>query len=671
MTQGNVIPTNPEIETSRNYRADIDGLRAIAVIPVVLYHVGIPAFSGGFIGVDVFFVISGFLITSLILPEIQSATFSLTQFYERRVRRLFPALFAVLLFSCVAAVVLLMPGDLEDFGESAAATAIFTSNFMFYTEDGYFDGPSEFMPLLHTWSLAIEEQFYLLFPLLLVFIARYLSGTFILCLIGLWAASLLISIYSVGADPSAAFFLLPGRMWELLTGAVLAIGIFSPHSNRFVNELMGGIGLMLIVYSIFAFDNQTPFPGAAALLPCLGTFLLIYSGISQQTSIAKILSLKPLVFVGLISYSLYLWHWPIIVFSRHFLLRDVAGYEVPVIIGTSLLLAILSWRFIELPFRGSHGLLSRSALFRVSGIVMFAIICVGLLFDRTGGLPQRLTPEVAKVVNPEPADYDKSCVRVYPQDVDMQNLCKINDTVTAPTFVVWGDSHAANFLHGIASASKAKNVNGISAIVHGCPPLLHVGWAKPNPKRPSCKQFNTAVFELIKANKDLKTIILAARWALHAEAHPYAKERGDAVFLSNDDLKATSVPQNHQIYNQGLLDVVRELKTLGRDVKIINSVPEIGWNVPVALGQKMRFNRPIEIETTYTEFLARQKFVTEAFKLAMNRYKFQLIAVTPYLCDSHRCRVMEAGQTLYTDSNHLSLAGLELIKPAFEQLFQE
>jgi len=641
------------------------------VVPVVLYHVGIPAFSGGFIGVDVFFVISGFLITSLILPEIQNTTFSLTQFYERRVRRLFPALFAVLVFSCVVATVLLMPRDLEDFGESAAATAIFTSNFMFYTEDGYFDGPSEFMPLLHTWSLAIEEQFYLLFPLLLVFIARYLSGTFIFCLGVLWVASLLISIWSVSADPSAAFFLLPGRMWELLTGAVLAIGVLSPHSNRFLNELMGATGLMLIVYSIFTFDHQTPFPGAAALLPCLGTFLLIYSGIAQETTIARLLSWRPLVFVGLISYSLYLWHWPIIVFSRHFLLRDVAGYEVWVVIGVSTLLAILSWRFVELPFRGSHGLLTRASLFRVSGIVMFAIVCVGLLFDRTEGLPQRLAPEVARISNPEPAGYKKSCVRVYPEDVNMQSRCRVNDTSASPTFVVWGDSHAASFLSGIASASKARNINGVSAIVHGCPPLLHVGWVKPSPKRPNCKKFNAAVFDLIKANENLQTVILAARWAFHAEAYPYAKERGETVFLSNDEMKATSVAQNHQVYQQGVLDVIGELVALGRDVKVINSVPEIGWIVPTALGQKIRFNRPIEIETKYTEFLSRQQFVSESFNRALDKYEFQLIPVAPYLCDNVRCRVTDTGRTLYTDGDHLSLSGLEVIKPVFEQLFEE
>ncbi len=259
------------------YRADIDGLRALAVLPVMLFHAGVSTFAGGFVGVDVFFVVSGFLITSILVRDIDVGSFSLSRFYERRVRRLFPALFLVVAVSIPCALVVLAPEDLEDFGQSVIATGTFSSNFLFYLEDGYFEGPADLKPLLHTWSLAVEEQYYLFFPLLLVWLQRQGWG-YGKALASLAVVSFAIGVWSVANDQSAGFYLLPGRFWELLLGAMLALYGTRFRLSALPSAAIGALGLSMIGYAILQFSDHTPFPGWAALLPCFGTALVIFAG---------------------------------------------------------------------------------------------------------------------------------------------------------------------------------------------------------------------------------------------------------------------------------------------------------------------------------------------------------------------------------------------------------
>ena len=385
------------MQAGHNYRPDIDGLRALAVLPVVFYHAGFESFSGGYVGVDVFFVISGYLITSIIAREIESDTFSLSHFYERRARRLFPALFTVLAATAVGSFFLLMPWELEDFGQSLATTAIFSSNFLFFTEAGYFDGPAEMKPLLHTWSLAIEEQYYLLFPAFLFAVRNFLGGRYIGATAGLFIASFVISVWSTYAAPDAAFYLLPSRTWELMLGSLIALG--TPMiSKAGLRQFTALLGVALVLTAVFLFQHDTRFPGLAALVPCIGTALIIIAGMgSQSTAVGKLLSWKPIVAVGLISYSLYLWHWPVLVLAKHYLLRPLDGLEASVLVGFSLLLAYVSWRFVEKPFRGKDALLDRRGVFRWSGGAILGLIVIGLVFDETEGLSGRLPADVAQI----------------------------------------------------------------------------------------------------------------------------------------------------------------------------------------------------------------------------------------------------------------------------------
>ena len=335
------------------YRADIDGLRAIAIVPVVLYHAGFPGLKGGFVGVDVFFVISGFLMASLILSEIDQGAFSLGHFYERRVRRIFPALFATIAASAVAAWLLFMPIEFQYFSRSAMAAALFGSNILFWQESGYFDAAAELKPLLHTWSLAVEEQFYIVFPLLMLVIARFRRQWtgWILCTLLL--VSFGLSIWQVESAPVAAFYLLPSRFWELLLGAVLALGLVPRSNSPIVAQALVLVGIILIGVAVFAYDEDTSFPGLSALVPCLGAALVIH-GRAEDTPIGRALSWPPLVFIGLISYSLYLWHWPVIVFQRTdaIFAPETTGAVKVALVGASIGIAFLSWRFVERPFRG-------------------------------------------------------------------------------------------------------------------------------------------------------------------------------------------------------------------------------------------------------------------------------------------------------------------------------
>src|SRR5436309_10032587 len=268
----------PAMPRQLKYRSDIDGLRAIAVVPVVLYHAGVQSFAGGFVGVDVFFVISGYLITALVASEVRGGHFSLVRFYERRIRRIFPALFTVVAFSCVTASFFFMPMDFKRFGASVAAMTLFASNFLFWRQSGYFDAAADLKPLLHTWSLAVEEQFYFVFPIVLVWILRLRRNRWQAVIIVSATVSFAWSVWQVAEDPTAAFYLPLARAWELLVGSLLALSIVPAIGRRFWNEAAGIMGIGLIAWSVLRFSAETPFPGINALLPCAGAALIIHSG---------------------------------------------------------------------------------------------------------------------------------------------------------------------------------------------------------------------------------------------------------------------------------------------------------------------------------------------------------------------------------------------------------
>lgn len=373
------------------YRPEIDGLRTLAVIPVILFHAGYKSFSGGFVGVDIFFVISGFLITNIIYRETQEQRFSIITFYERRIRRIMPALIFVSVICLFFGHLWMLPGEHEKFSRSIIATNLFASNILFWRESGYFDQASELKPMLHTWSLAVEEQFYIVFPLVLMALAKVPSTIFILLLSVAAVISLGISEWMSTTHIQANFYLPISRAWELGSGALLAIGMQQlGESKRIYSETASITGLLLILFSIFTYDKSLPFPGIWAIPPVLGSVLIIGFA-TKKTVVGKILSWKPIVGIGLISYSAYLWHQPLFAFARIRSVTEVSELGYLILALCSLFLAYLTWRFVEQPFRQKLKF-TRNQVFLSTGLASITLILIGFIGVVTGGLPSRNDP---------------------------------------------------------------------------------------------------------------------------------------------------------------------------------------------------------------------------------------------------------------------------------------
>ncbi len=647
-----------------SYRPEIDGLRALAVVAVVLFHARVPGFAGGFVGVDVFFVISGFLITGLILPQIRGGQFTLREFYQRRVRRLFPALFAVLLVSMPLAYWLLLPEELEDFGQSLLATALFVSNFLFYSEAGYFAGPAEAKPLLHTWSLAVEEQYYLLFPLLLLALRRWLPRYLLVTLV-LLVLSLLLSQWSVRNAPVAGFYLLPSRMWELLLGSMLAMWPALGVVARWGREVCAAIGLLLIVLAVVRFDATTEFPGVAALVPCLGAALIIVGG--GHTLVGRVLSLRGLVFIGLISYSLYLWHWPLLVFARHYLVAELSAAQTLLVLTVSVLAAVVSWRCVEQPFRGAQGWLTTTQLFRGAGFAMILFVAVGLIFDETEGLPTRLpapVAEIAAVGEDKPAER-KRCEGIVPEQVSFKRLCRITDSQVTPSFVFWGDSHASAVMRAVRPAAQTLGINGLNASSNGCPPFLGLS----NQLVPECAAFHAQVLRVLQAHPELTTVVLLARWSRYLDPLPFGRENGEPIYLLEGAERAEDEAQNLALMRRAGQRTVDTLVAMGRRVILLGPIPEVGLDAPSLMAKARWRDRAFATITPRAVFDERQtQALSLLASLAREHEAAQFEPVHALFCDAAECAFAAEGLPLYFDEDHLAGNGAARFVPLFTRL---
>lgn len=430
------------------YRADVDGLRAVAVVPVLFYHAGFAWCAGGFVGVDVFFVISGYLITSILLADLGQDRYSLLSFYERRARRILPALIAILVFCLVAGYAVLPPYLYAETARSVVSVLFFASNLWFWHESGYFEEPTELNPLIHTWSLGVEEQFYLCFPLLLAFLFRRGPRFSGLVIAAIAAVSLIAAEVASYRWPSANFYLLPFRAWELALGCLLALYANSRAyrpPGRVAAEAAGLLGLAAIVVAVLTFDAETRFPGLSALLPAGGTAALIWSGM-RSTWISRCLSLRPLVATGLISYSLYLWHQPLMAFARLISIEPPGAGVMLALIAVSFLLAYLSWRYVEQPFR-NRAAMSRTRVFRWSAAASVAVLVCTLGVLLTDGMRARISghayAELMAFDRDQVREETWEPVQASPSDPDASSLAVV------------GDSHAKDVFNALAAAGCA------------------------------------------------------------------------------------------------------------------------------------------------------------------------------------------------------------------------
>ncbi|HZV21199.1 MAG TPA: acyltransferase family protein, partial [Hyphomicrobiales bacterium] len=488
------------------YRPDIDGLRAIAVLAVVFYHAAIPGFSGGFVGVDIFFVISGYLITRIIWIESNTGAFSLPGFYIRRIKRIFPALFALLFISSMAAVILLVSSDLLQYGKLLTGVVLFFANFALIKQSNYFDAPAADKPLLHTWSLSVEEQFYAAWPLILLLLKNNISRRNTLYVIaGLAVISLVLAEARLPDYQKDAFYLPWCRAWELLLGAFLAINQLSLHPGRFADSL-SMTGICGIGFAIALYDGSTPFPGLAALLPCMGATLIVAAG-NSSNPVSRFLSWGPLRFVGLISYSLYLIHWPLFSFSRLYFGEELAPPFRGALVVISFALASLSWRFVEKPWRAAK--FSNWRTFSMAVAAMGCFCICGYWFTSSGGLPFRLHEKVLKV-EALTNDIAKYCRALDIPEGRGGLACELGaPSIAGYDFVLWGDSHAYHFAPAIHKLAERRDLSGVLFTRWGCHPFLN----DPHTSK-DCQKFNALVASWIDRNP-IKLAILGGRWTNH------------------------------------------------------------------------------------------------------------------------------------------------------------
>jgi peptidoglycan/LPS O-acetylase OafA/YrhL len=654
--------------TSLRYRADIDGLRAVAVVPVVLYHFGVRGFGGGFVGVDVFFVISGYLITGLIYAELGGGSFSILRFYERRIRRIFPALFAMIAAAMATGLLVFFPHDLMRLAQSAAATTVFVSNFDFWQQAGYFDVGANLKPLLHTWSLAVEEQFYVLFPALLTVIHSRRRGVLLGLVASLGVISFAASLWAVGRSPTGAFYLTPFRTWELMLGAVLALGAFPAPKMRWLGEAISLAGLGAIGWAVFGFTAATRFPGANALFPCAGAAALIYAGSGENTWTRRLLASPPLVGIGLISYSLYLWHWPIHVFADYVAGGPVGAIETVLLIALSFVLGFLSWRYIERPFRGTA--IPRATIFRLAGLAMgVTLLLSGLLFALQG-VPQRFAPDIRRIFaegdDNEPRRHE--CFNRTAEDVAAGRICTIGDAhAPARSFLLLGDSHADAILPAVEAAARRAGRKGLF-IGHGrCPPILALSLTDEPTGR--CAALNQAALDLLRRDK-IGEVILDARWPYYAEGTGFGPDASEVRHLIDLDPRGVRDADQHAAFARLLERTVRLLVAAHIKVVLVTPVPEPGFDVPQTLARDALHGIAADRRPSRAQYLARSGTVLRDFTDLAQRYGVTLVDPAAALCASGRCTLAAGGRPLYIDHHHLSVVGALTVSGLFDPVFR-
>jgi peptidoglycan/LPS O-acetylase OafA/YrhL len=532
--------SNIHIMTPNKYRPDIDGLRAIAVLSVVLHHLNASLVPGGFVGVDIFFVISGYLITSQVNKEACEGTFSLKQFYKRRINRIVPALVTVVVATLVVGAVLLSPADLIRLSKSMIYAMLGLSNIFFWREYGnYFAGNASEAPLLHTWSLGVEEQFYVVWPLLiLLFIKlsrRHMVGILVILTIG----AIAVSQIAIGIVASASYYLLPTRFFELMIGGLLAL--IAAHKNLESQRYSGvfaSIGLILIGGSLFLLNKSSPFPGINALWPCLGAALLILAG-NTQHFLSRILTNQPMVFIGLISYSLYLWHWPIIAYLNYLNIA-IGPFVGSCVVVTAILLAWLSWRFVETPFRKTGTTLSFAKVFlRRFAIPLVVLLSIGAATAYTQGFSTRFDPQVSKfesILATQPEILRSGChVPTAMYDTPPNIKCRLGADKPELDGMLIGDSHANHFSGMIDVMAKFEGISLMDYTMDGCSPILGYDVTGAPTYAERCRKRNKIAYAKVSANH-FPLVVLAASWPKDLAAGKLLMSSIDAILGSGAKL---------------------------------------------------------------------------------------------------------------------------------------
>jgi len=656
------------MQDRQEYRPDIDGLRAVAIVPVLLYHAN-GLVPGGFIGVDVFFVISGYLITKILDGDLTRGRFSILRFYARRVRRILPALCVLFAILSVVADLCNPPLQYIRFSDDLSSAAAMISNIHFYRQTSYFDTSAVYKPLLHTWSLGIEEQFYLVWPVLLWLLSSSrLPRWRAAILLGLCLASLALSEIWVETQPNAAFYLLPARAWELALGALLALGEVRRVLTRLrplQADILSLAGLTSLGTGFIFFTSATPFPGLAALAPCLGTAAIIAAGESGRPIANRLLALPPLVFIGRISFSLYLWHWPILVFGRLLLERPLTPFESWSALLAAFLIAILSWKFIEQPFLAWKPRFNGSSVWIAGGVSAAALfIGFGIAGAADRGFSFR-APELYRQsmeMKREADDFQASAcmsrdARLPPLDGCLSGAAPRG---TAYTAAFWGDSYAAHLAPILADVGQHLDLTFREITKAGCPPLIGMIYFPPDPLRAECRAFNDAALHALAENQHLRLIVLSSRWD--------ALVSGGLLVTTGDP--TLSPLQSRQNVIAALRAAFDLLSKTDRQIVLLGQIPVPDRDV-VACLERVRFIHASDARCASMPAKSARAIdaeVTELLRAAATPYPNVIVVpVTDAFCGEAACALMRDGKPLYQDETHLSHFAASLLAPIIEQ----
>jgi len=629
-------------KTALAYRPDIDGLRAIAVLSVLAYHIDIKQLSGGYVGVDIFFVISGYLISSIIFADISASRFSVIAFYERRIRRILPGLFGMLAAFSVLAIIYLFPSELVECAQSMLATTASLSNLYFWQHSGYFDAPLS-QPLLHTWSLAVEEQFYIFFPLALVLIRRWSPRHLRTSVVILFLISLLVSALVVAQNQQTAFYMPYTRAWELLLGTILSLRILPILKWPWQRNLATLAGMGLIIFSIVCYTQYTPFPGISALAPCMGSALIIGAGEYGSSWVGTLLSRWPMVFIGLISYSLYLWHWPIIVLQKMGVLvglnaisplrlpefLTVRRFDMLIEIGLSLILATLFWVFVERPFRSGRLRFSGPPLFKLTSVVM--IILMGLAFGiiLTGGFTARYSPDAVALASGADWDAENRSMRTgscfittnyHFKDYDA-DIC-LRQREGKKNYLLIGDSHSAMLWSALSFSLQDANV--MQASNNDCAPVLHPSGSA------DCRKLMAYIFQSYLPTHRIDGLLMVARW----------------LEKDMDELTATIAWANqHQL-----------------PISVFGPMPEYDGPLRRLLAYSVAWNKP---KLAAAHLVPNGQYLDAKMRdMALNTWHVNYISLFKEICGAEGCaEYADAARKipLMDDANHLNRFGASVI----------
>jgi Predicted acyltransferases len=610
----------------------LDGLRAIAVWAVVVFHLSRNTLPGGYLGVDIFFVLSGYLITAILWRDSLRNQFSIVKFYDRRIRRIMPALMTVLAVTTLASAVLLLPSDLIGYGKSLLSSLAFVANIYFWRDTDYFAAIATTKPLLHLWSLGVEEQFYILYPWLIALLVRFRKGAALPVIGAIIVASLLAEMFlEFKGGSSPAFFLLPTRMWELGIGGFLAIMPSTQIKSRIAAQILSLVGAAMIAIPMLdPTFISSPIP--VAVYATLGTAFVLFAGNGPVLPIFnRLLSSSPFVFFGLISYSLYLWHWPVIVLGQYYLVREFQLSECIIAIVFMVLAAYVSWRYIERPFRSKTMPIVKVRIW--AGLAAAVLAAAGLLLILAGGLPWRLNKQAALINEAVGTHYRCSISDYLP--FGGSRACVLNLPSRQPQdadVVLLGNSHAQMYAPIISDILQARGLHGLLVPINYCLPIVKTNLST------GCITAAQKNLDQISQIKHAHTVIIAMTWR-HTE-------------LTTPDGRVIENRENRPLI-EALDDLISKIEKSGKKVVLIGPIVEPGWEVASDVSRNLVFGHAIS-QPLYTPASSFNTQFGTVFAHFQERKDVRFVRPDAIQCHGDRCDYILDGHSLFSDSSHLA-----------------